>query len=282
MVVETRVPLTNKAIEGKLYSIIEDEECPEEYKEWAKAALDNISIDELDKNKYLIASKIFGYYQGYPTPENVRDLVESLLLDEIYDGKNGDAANDLGALYYDGQIGEQSYETALEYYKIGAEYGSIFATENLGYCYYYGRSVEKDYDKAFECFSLSALLGSPISTYKIGDMYKNGYHVEKNEIIAFKAYDQAYNLMNNDKDKYGDCDADIFVRLSECALKGIGLDKDPYLALSLAQRAELGFRNRIKNRDYKYQSSLKWALELQEKARDMIQDLTPIIDSLVN
>lgn len=93
-----------------------------------------------------------------------------LFLQEVYGEAiregDADAACDLGALYYTGRGGEQSYSKAIEYYTIAAKGGCLQAQENLGYCYYYGRDTSVDYQQAFHYFALGAFAGSIRSLYK--------------------------------------------------------------------------------------------------------------------
>ncbi len=144
--------------------------------------LDDVTIDA---TPYEIANRLLACDMSEPLPEVVRDLIAELF-EDAYEEGNAEAMNDLGAQYYEGARGfEQSFEKAVDCYKLAAAKGSRQAQENLGYCYYYGRNMPVDYEKAFHYFALGAFDGHIISLYKIGDMYLNGYYVEKNPSETF-------------------------------------------------------------------------------------------------
>lgn len=141
-----------------------------------------------------------------------------------YDYKVGDAACNLGAIYYSGLIVEHDYKKAMEYYKIASDHGCVQALVNLGYCYYYGRVNEVDYENAYKCFNKAALLGNANALFKIGDMYLNGYYVEKDASIAFTLYTRA--TKEAEDDLYNDFTGDTEWRIGKCYLYGLGVEKD--------------------------------------------------------
>lgn len=153
---------------------------------------------------------------------------------------NGDAeaALNLGALYYAGQFVPQDYRRAIELYQIASrcEYPVIAARAlcNLGYCFYYGRDLSVDYGKAFMYFAKGALqYDDPNCCYKLGDMYQFGKYVEQDNTAAYCLYQKAcYNCDDNDR-----AYPDIMKRLGECALYGIGTDKDPVDAIKYLSTA---------------------------------------------
>ncbi len=226
------------------------------------------------RNEDITAAKILENYmnvsQARHVPEILQEFLENLLIQEVKCG-NGNAANALGALYYTGRIGEEpDYERAEEYYLKAEELGDRQATENLGYIYYYGRTGEADYEKAYHRFVKGALDGHVISLYKIGDMYKNGYYVKQDLKEAFCIYDHCYVLMQNSDGLYADCIGDVHARLADCYLYGKGVDADPFAALHFSQSAEIALRFKKKTGSMFTEGTLKWALELQEKARELI------------
>ena len=161
------------------------------------------------------------------------------------------AALELGALYYTGNIVEQNYKKAYELYKIAADAGILRAICNCGYCFYYSRHQEIDYAKAYEYFSLGALLHNDANClYKLGDMYLNGYFVTKNENYAFILYQRAlYCAQENDKDN-GYCIADAQMRVGKCRLYGIGTYKDVEEAHTLLSLALINFYKRREAEPY--------------------------------
>ncbi|MCD7808938.1 MAG: sel1 repeat family protein [Erysipelotrichaceae bacterium] len=95
---------------------------------------------------------------------------------------------------------------------------------NLGYCYYYGRGVEVDKQKGFDYFMDSADAGCIEGNMKIADFYRYGDFVDKDEEKAFDLYYRIYKFLfdKNIEDEY----PEVFLRLGECFLKGIGVDKN--------------------------------------------------------
>ena len=91
----------------------------------------------------------------------------------------------------------------------------------------------------------AAIMRDANALYKIGDMYRYGRYVGKDEKMAVLFYNQAaISLSDND-----DTQDDIFMRLGECALRGIGMEKDYYYAMRMLTLAEMSVYTKIKNRD---------------------------------
>ena len=241
------------------------EDIPQEYKDWARDGITYIDRNP-DADVLDYPNNIFAYLRDNPMPQRVRDLVEGILLQGIRQGSDVAACN-LGALYYTGQIGEQSYQKAMDYYEMAANAGNIKAIENLGYCYYYGRDCEVDYQKAFEYFSKGAFHGQVISLYKIGDMYKKGYYISQDPAEAFRIYSHCIDIINNDMEAAKEYDADVYVRYADCFLYGIGCQQDTLAALYWAQRAEYEFRVR-ESRDIPFaRHGIDWAVNLIAQCR---------------
>ena len=208
-----------------------------------------------------------------PLPSIVRDLIIELFEDAFEEG-NADAMNDLGAVYYDGSRGfEQSFEKAVEYYKLAAEKGSRQAQENLGYCYYYGRNMPVDYEKAFHYFALGAFDGHIISLYKIGDMYMNGYYVEKNPTEAFHIYNRCLETMTDEAAEI--CAGPVFLRVGNAFLKGEGTEENAKNALVCFQKAEAFLYDMVAGGNVMYKKSLQGAIDGQAKARAKLAESLP-------
>lgn len=202
----------------------------------------------------------------------VAELVEGICNYEIAQG-DGEAANSLGALYYDGRIGEQDFVKAAEMYEIAAKLGSAWAQENLGYIWYYGRTGVKDYAKAFHCFIKGALADRPISMYKIGDMYKNGYYVAKDPKMAFTVYMNSQRLMDDEENVFS-AGADISMRLADCFFEGFGVEQDYEQALMFYQQAERLYYRKIAAGDHLFRGSLKHVIINEQICRQkMVEDM---------
>lgn len=209
------------------------------------------------------------------TPEVARLAEYVLPLGEFYGNSN--AVNDLGAWYYDGRLG-QDFAKAKYYYKLAEKMGNGYSAENLGYIYYYGRCGEVDYEKAFRQFSKGAVtFNRAISFYKLGDMYKNGYYVEKDPTAAFRCFENARKLIDNGEhaNRYDNCAADIYFRLGEASLKGIGTRVDVAKAMEYLQTAERAFYVRLANGEYMLKKVLRRTLELEEEARKILVSRIP-------
>ena len=247
---------------------------PAEYPESWQIANGCLDLDEecLTDDPLVIADELMEADKTRQMAEAVADYVLTVYQDAAEDG-NPAAACNLGALYYDGRTGEQSYEKAVEYYTIAAEGGDRQAAENLGYCYYYGRTGEPDYEKAFHYFALGAFDGHLVSLYKIGDMYRYGYYVPKNEKEAFYIYSYCANTMTPAAEPL--CGADVYMRLADCFADGIGTEKLPEPALQLYQKAEQLFYDRLKNGDFMIRKNYLRCIKRQNELRQALADELP-------
>lgn len=265
--------MTDEEILQRLKSIA-DNLSEDEYPETMLTIDSAVSTDfeELYDSTLYLADELSQSDETKVMPPLVADLVKEIYTEEIESG-NADAACNLGALYYTGRIGEQSYAKAVELYKKAAEGGNRTAAENLGYCYYYGRDMEIDYEKAFHYFALGAFDGHLISLYKIGDMYKNGYYVSKNEKEAFYIYNRCAETMTDEALHI--CGADIYMRLGDCYYKGIGTDVDLEMALGMFQKAEGLFRERLRDGDFLIKKVYTHCVEVQQEIRKAIEEDLP-------
>ena len=218
--------------------------------------------------------ELAGCEPAIPIQKDVATFMENVLLElaeneDISRAIRGEAANELGTLYYDGRIGEKSFDKATELYEYAASLGNAHAQENLGYVWYYGRTGKIDYEMAFNCFIKGALNGRPISMYKIGDMYKNGYYVKKDPVQAFNVFNAAQDLMTNDENIYTAW-PDVSMRLADCYFEGFGTEQDYAAALTFYQQAERLYYHRIRNGDYFYRESLKHVIVNEQLCRQKI------------
>ena len=238
---------------------------PEEYRKWARDGIIFVEkCDDVDVQDF--PNNIFGYMKTEPMPKDVRDLVEGILLQGIQD-KSAKAACNLGALYYSGMIGEQSYEKARELYEMAADAGDLEALENLGECYYYGRDCATDYQKAYEYFTKGAFRGRIKSLYMIADMYRYGQYVDKDEEESYKILSHCIDLINGDSDLMDQYEPDVCIRYGEYWLHSIGCNEDPLGALYWAQRAEYGYRKRVRRNDPSAIDGIRRAVKLTGECR---------------
>ena len=85
--------------------------------------------------------------------------------------------NNKGAKLYE----PETYDRAVEYYRIAAAMGNVHATSNLGYCYLYGRSIEQNTSLAI--------------AYKLGDIYSRDKWVEKDSEMSIYYYRMALSYV---------------------------------------------------------------------------------------
>ncbi len=201
------------------------------------------------------------------------EVAEMLLLGFKLAITNGSALsmNCLGALYYMGDIVEQDYEKAAEFYERAMDAGCYQSIINLGYIYEYGRVGKPDYDKAYQFYSLAAALApSSEALYKLGDMFSRGKAVPRDMRKAFALYKRSLQLAEGDVEI-----AQPAIRLANILIDPMswdfGVDADPLEALRLFQMAEIGLRKDIADGQYYYEKRLQEAIEGQKKAREAIE-----------
>lgn len=193
---------------------------------------------------------------------------------------NAACMNDLGALYYMGDLVEQDYVKAAELYEMAMNHGCYQSIINLGYIWEYGRTGERDYQKAYQYYALAATLAdSSEAAYKLGDMYSRGKCVERDMAKAYRLWSRSLDLAEGPVEI-----AQPAVRIAQLLLsedcEPAGAKYDPMRALQLFQQAEIGLRIDIDNGQTYYRKRLEEAIEGQEKARALIDEKSSKIDFL--
>lgn len=212
------------------------------------------------------------YQCNYPeevTPEIAQKIVRCY--ETCLEAGDLTAALNLGAMYYEGEFIPRDFRKAIKYYEQATESDDEktqeWAWNNLGYCYYYGRDIPVDDEKAFNCYMRAAIQRNANALYKIGDMYRYGRYVKKDEKMAVLFYEQALcETYENESLR-----ADVAKRIGECALYGIGMEKDIYRALSMLTKAELLTYTKIKERDPFAASLLPKIKQLLNEARAQVE-----------
>lgn len=184
------------------------------------------------------------------------------------------AALNLGAMYYGGEFIPRDFRKAIRYYEKATQSDDketqLRAWTNLGYCYYYGRDIPVDDEKAFNCYMRAAVQRDANALYKVGDMYRYGRYVKKDEQMALLFYEQALREVYENYPEY----PDIAKRIGECALYGIGMEKDIYRALDMLTKSELKTYTKIRERDPFAASLLPKIQRMLNEARKQVeQDL---------
>lgn len=112
-----------------------------------------------------------------------------------------------------------------------------------------------------------ALLEDSNSLYKLGDMYRYGRFVEKDEETAVFLYKRALRETYEDEDVY----SDVCKRVGECALYGIGMERDVLKALELLSDAEVAAYKKILARDPFAQPLLPKIQQMLDEAKKILQ-----------
>ena len=91
----------------------------------------------------------------------------------FYEANNGDADAQviLGKLYYEGNVVEQDYIEAFEWFLKAAQQGDSYGWCWLGIMFYTGNGVNQDYDEALKCFATSARMGNEDARNALETLY---------------------------------------------------------------------------------------------------------------
>ena len=196
-----------------------------------------------------------------------------LVLGYRFGVSNGSGAcmNDLGALYYKGDIVEQDYVKAAELYEMAVGAGCYQSIINLGYIYEYGRMGEPDHGKAYQWYSLAAALApSSEAVYKLGDMFSRGKAVPRDKGKAHLLYERSLDLAHTDVEAAQPA-VPIAKMLIDPEGPSYGVEPDPLRALALFQKAEIGLRIDIADGQTYYVKRLQEVLDGQLKARELVE-----------
>ena len=226
-------------------------EGPEEYAYFANENRQRIA-DAAQRDESVIEVLLIGYKMGITLG-------------------NAACMNDLGALYYMGELVPQDYAKAAELYHMAMQAGCYQSIINLGYIYEYGRIGRPDHQKAFQYYALAAALApSCEATYKLGDMYSRGVAVERDMCVANALWEKAFELANNREDLAQPA-ARIAKLLMDPDCAQWDIKPDPLRALSLYQTAEVGLRLSIANGATYYKKRLQEVIEGQGWARELVE-----------
>lgn len=135
--------------------------------------------------------------------------------------KGGNCYYDIGKMYEYGNGVEQNLESALEYYKKGANLNNNICYLKLGEMYEYGYGVNQDYQTAFEYYEKGANLNNDVCCLALGEMYEYGCGVNQDYQSAFQYYEKGADL----------CNASCHLHLGRMYIKGNGVEKDAEEAL---------------------------------------------------
>lgn len=141
---------------------------------------------------------------------------------------------------------------------------------------YYGRcnGGEGEYEQAFKYFSIGHAFGYFESTYKLADMFTHGYGVVKDGHTAYRLYSAVYSenkqrfLAGERTGKF----ADTALRMGNCYMEGIGVEKDLQEAHTCYLEADLAIRIRVKEANHYGDTSVY--SEIQQALQNTRQEYT--------
>ena len=163
-------------------------------------------------------------------------------------------------------------------YKLGISAGSATCMNDLGALYYMGELVEQDYAKAAELYEMAmehgcyqSIVNLCEAAYKLGDMYSRGITGQRDLPKAKALWERSLELADGIVEI-----AQPAVRIAKLLIDPSaweqGIERDPLRALSLYQQAEIGLRIDITvNGMTYYQRRLDEAIAGQELARDLVE-----------
>lgn len=170
------------------------------------------------------------YWNGEVVEPNMIEAVE--LIVQAADRGNVEAVANLGLLYFDaGAVDSKNYPKALEFLGKAAQSKHVEAMNLTGQCYLDGLGVTKDYAQARNWFSEAAMRGNPEAMKNLGYMCVTGTGVAQN-------YDEAYRWFKAAADRGN---AKAMYNLAEMYRTGSGVQKNYRNAASWARKsASLG------------------------------------------
>jgi TPR repeat protein len=105
----------------------------------------------------------------------------------------GEAANNLGSLYFNGTGTPRNLRVAAEMFERGQKLGSAHAANNLGNMYATGTGVPKDDGRAVALYRRGVELGHPDAMTNLGAMLSAGRGGRRDEVQAVDLYRRAGN-----------------------------------------------------------------------------------------
>lgn len=161
--------------------------------------------------------------------------------------KNGDgqAMNNLGALYDQGQGVEPDAGRAFHWFAQSANAGNPSGMNNYGRMLEQGRGVPANPEEAARWFDMAARQGQPEAQYNLGFLYENGRGVPRDDAAAAAWYSRAASMRQKD----------ALARLGHFYRIGKGVDKNPQRGVLLLYAAAM-------------EGSNPAIAELEEMARD--------------
>lgn len=165
----------------------------------------------------------------------------------------------IGEAYYRGLGIKRDFNEAFRFYRKAANLGNAAAMRRMGDCFKLGLGTDVDLEAALTCYETASEKGDACATRTIGDFYRDGFSafITKDNRKATDLYLTALQQAKRNYDAWSA--ADIYLRIGDCMLKGIGIEKDVESAYEFYEAAANLFADRMDSGDTE-------AEELLEKA----------------
>ncbi|MBQ9329317.1 MAG: sel1 repeat family protein [Solobacterium sp.] len=184
----------------------------------------------------------------------------------------------VGELYYRGIGIEKDFEQAFRYYRKAADMGNASALRRLASCYEQGLGTTPDMEAALLCYEDASEKGDALATLRLGDYYRNGLNplITKDMLKATDYYLAALQQAKYNMDVWGA--PDIYLRVGDCLLNGIGIQKDVEAAYNFYSAAANLYLERIDSGDGESEALLEEADQGMEKCNELlgyVEEISP-------
>lgn len=165
----------------------------------------------------------------------------------------------IGEVYYRGIGIKRDFHQAFRFYRKAADLGNASALRRLANCYETGRGTDRDLEAALVCYEDASERGDALATLKLGDFYRNGFSslVTKDIYKATDYYLAALQQAKKNMDVWGA--PDVYLRVADCLLNGIGIKKDIETAYDFYNAAANLFLERLDSGDSESEELLEQA-----------------------
>lgn len=219
-----------------------------------------------------LAKRLFQADATLPMQPDTVEFLKLLYEDQIKQN-NIDAMTGLGQFFLSRRTHLRNYAKAKEYFEMAYKNGDLLSSEYLGYIWYDGQAETVDYEKAFKYFVKAAFGGYSRSMVKVADFYRYGYYVEADPKEAFSIYRQIYQTLA--EDEIPEIGAEVYMRMGECYMEGIGTEKNMRTAQLLLSRSEILFYDRIKRGYFEQKKDLEHVITCEKVVREKLMKELP-------
>lgn len=192
--------------------------------------------------------------------------------------KQDEALAALGEVYYRGIGIHRDFKQAFRFYRKAADLGNASALRRLGSCYEQGCGTAKDIEAALVCYEDASDKGDALATMKLGDFYMDGMNplVTKDINRAANYYFTALQQAKYSRDMWSA--PDVYLRVANCLLNGIGIKKDVETAYDFYTAAANLYLERLDSGDNDSEELLEQADQGAETCSKLLgytEELSP-------